>query len=600
MPLSGRRVTVRHFPAVIVLFFLHSLFLFLGTAFAVSTVQVNGIHSRDAYPAGGTYPFLLQLCIQEGYSIHETGTEDGDAAMIPTRLSFQPSPGIEIQEIRWPEPETVTFPYLDEPVRLFRDTILVWILLSVDEEAAPGSIDIQGTLSYQACTDQACLPPGRTAFEFSLNTAPPGASVNVLNEEFFQSLPAREATEGGIPGAPFCGAGFCLTLIGLFLGGLALNLTPCIYPLIPITVSYFGGREDKGRGRTLIHGALYMAGLAVTNSLLGLFAALSGGLLGAALQSPWVLGSVAIILLALALSFFGVWEIRIPAGLSQIAARQYSGYFGTFFMGLTLGVVAAPCLGPFILGLLAYVGQSGDPLLGFVYFFVLSLGMGLPLACLGVFSGALKRLPGSGDWMVWVRGLLGWVLVGMAAYMIRPLLPGSWPAAILLGAVAVAAGVHLGWLDRTGATNPRFRRFRHAVGVVLIGIGAFYAFSAGGERAGVVWKDYGPALLAQAKDKGRPVMLDFSAAWCVPCREMEEKVFTDPEVVALSRKIETLKVNLTRRSPGHKALLERYRVRGVPTIVFVDRNGRAIPGLRVEAFVAADDLASRMKRLLGE
>jgi len=589
---------VRHSLYVFILFFFASLLV--GTAFAVSTVQVKGIHSQDVYPAGGSYPLLLELYVQEGYAIHEAGSEHADTGMIPTRLSFQPPSQVEIQEIRWPEPETVTFPYLDEPVRLFRGTILVWILVSVDEEAPPGTVSLQGTLSFQACTQEACLPPGRTAFEIPLETAPPGAPVSTLNAALFQALPGQETGGGSIPGALFCNAGFCLTLIGLFLGGLALNLTPCIYPLIPITVSYFGGREDKGRGRTLIHGGFYMGGLALTNSLLGLFAALSGGLLGAALQSPWVLGAVAIVLLALALSFFGVWEIRIPAGLNRIAARHYSGYFGTFFMGLTLGVVAAPCLGPFILGLLAYVGQSGDPLLGFVYFFVLSLGMGLPLACLGVFSGALKRLPGSGDWMVWVRGLLGWVLVGMAAYMIRPLLPGGLPATILLGAVAVAAGVHLGWLDRTGATNPRFRRFRRAVGVVLIGVGAVYAFSAGGERAGVVWKPYTPAVLAQAKDQGRPAMLDFSAAWCVPCREMEEKVFTDPEVVTLSREIETVKVDLTRHRPEHKALLDRYRIRGVPTLVFVDRNGKAVPGLRVEAFVPADELASRMERLLAE
>lgn len=587
--------------SVFVLFFCFSLLLLCGKALAASTVQVEVIHSRDVYPAGGTYPLLLQLFVPEGHSIHETGTEGEDAGMIPSQLSFQPSSGIEVREIHWPEPESAVVPYVDEPLRLFRGTFFVRVLVSIDEDVPPGSFALEGTLSYQACTQKACLPPGSTAFMIALNIAPPGAPANVLNAERFQSLPAQEADESGIPGAPFCGTGFCLTLIGLFLGGLALNLTPCIYPLIPITVSYFGGRDETGRGRTLIHGGLYMAGLALTNSLLGLFAALSGGLLGAALQSPWVLGGVAVVLLALALSFFGLWEIRIPAGLNRVAARHYSGYFGTFFMGLTLGVVAAPCLGPFILGLLAYVGQTGDPLLGFVYFFVLSLGMGLPLACLGVFSGALKRLPGSGDWMVWVRGLLGWILVGMAAYMIRPLLPEGWPAAGLLGAVAVAAGVHLGWIDRTGATNRRFRRFRRAVGMVLIGAGAVYAFSAGGgERPGVLWKPYSPEALSRAKAEDRPVLLDFSAEWCVPCREMEEKVFTDPEVVALSRKIETLKVDLTRRRPDHEALLDRYAVRGVPTIVFIDRNGREIPGLRVETFVDSGELASRMERLLQE
>jgi thiol:disulfide interchange protein DsbD len=143
------------------------------------------------------------------------------------------------------------------------------------------------------------------------------------------------------------------TLLGIFAGGLALNLTPCVYPLIPITVSYFGGRSTQGKRELIGHGFCYIGGLALTNSLLGVFAALTGSLIGALLQSPLVLIAIAVVLAAFAMSLFGFWELRLPFRLTQAAAKSYTGFFGSFFMGIALGVVAAPCIGPFVLGLLA-------------------------------------------------------------------------------------------------------------------------------------------------------------------------------------------------------------------------------------------------------
>ncbi len=334
---------------------------------------------------------------------------------------------------------------------------------------------------------------------------------------------------------PLVGWAMIWTLLGVFAGGIALNLTPCIYPLIPITVSYFGGRSGKGRGKLIGHGLLYIAGLSLTNSVLGVVAAMTGGLMGALLQNPIVLTLVAAILLFFATSLFGLWELRLPSGLTQAASKSYAGYFGSLFMGLTLGVVASACIGPFILGLLTWVGSMGSPYLGFLIFLTLSLGMGLPLFFLALFSGLLEKLPGSGEWMLWVRKLMGWVLVGMAAYFVRPILPKT-VGIFLLAAVALAAGLHLGWISRVRAS---FRAFEWLKTAALVGglvMTAFLTSSWVMKGPGVTMQPYSEQLLSEARQSKKPVIIDFYADWCAPCRELDEITFHHPEIVKQARR----------------------------------------------------------------
>jgi thiol:disulfide interchange protein DsbD len=303
-------------------------------------------------------------------------------------------------------------------------------------------------------------------------------------------------------------------------------------------------------------------------------------------------------MIAFALSFFGFWEFRVPAGLTRLASRSYRGYFGTFFMGLTLGIVAAPCLGPFLIGLLTYVGQKGDPFLGFLYFFVLSIGLGLPLSILAVFSGAVNRLPMSGDWLIWIRRCMAWVMVGMAAYILSPLLANPLGKSGPLAFVSICAGLHLGWLERTGGNLRRFSPLRKILGIVLIAGGiSYFAFSAL-EREGIKWIPYDQALISRAAKEGKPMILDFYADWCGPCRVMEKKVFKDPEVLELSRGLTAMRLDLTRRHPNQAEILKRYRVSGVPTVIFLNREGEEEKALRIESFIDKSEFLERVRQIL--
>jgi len=388
------------------------------------------------------------------------------------------------------------------------------------------------------------------------------------------------------------------TLLGIFAGGIALNLTPCVYPLIPITVSYFGGKTGRRRGKLFIHGVCYIGGLSVTNSLLGVTAALTGSLMGAILQSPIVLAAVGAILVFFATSLWGFWELRLPYWLTQAASKSYTGYFGSLFMGITLGVVAAPCIGPFVLGLLTWVASMGNPWFGFLIFFTLSIGLGLPLFFLAMFSGKLDKLPRSGEWMIWIRKLMGWVLVGMAAYFIRPLLPQS--AGILsLAAVALAAGLHLGWIDRSQAPFRAFDWMKTAIGAIGLVVATYMIGSLIMQGPGVQWHRYSDPLLSEAIEKQKPVIIDFSAAWCAPCRELDEVTFHDREVVKQAKQdFFMVKVDLTRKdNPDSNRLLQKYDVKGVPTVVFLDKKGEERRELRLVDFLPADQFLVRMAEI---
>jgi thiol:disulfide interchange protein DsbD len=282
---------------------------------------------------------------------------------------------------------------------------------------------------------------------------------------------------------------------------------------------------------------------------------------------------------------------------------------GTLLMGLTVGIVAAPCIGPFVLGLLTYVGNRGNVLLGFALFFVLALGLGVPFLVLGLFSGSISRLPRSGAWMVWVRKIFGFILLAMAVYFLKPLFPIPLAFDLTLALILLLGGIYLAWIDTVPGSGKVFSYVRNIVGIVFFA-SALYAAVTGLETnlesaqapsnsvnpaRRIQWLPYSESVMSRASLEAKPVFIDFYADWCAPCKELDNSTFADPEVVQRSKEFVMLKVDLTSTSdPQAEILRKKYQARGVPTLVFLSPDGQEIESLRGTGFEPKEVFLGKM------
>jgi thiol:disulfide interchange protein DsbD len=392
-----------------------------------------------------------------------------------------------------------------------------------------------------------------------------------------------------------------------FAGGVATSLTPCVYPLIPITVSIFGARKAGSRREAMSLSAMYVLGIAAMYSALGVGAALTGRAFGTVMQNPWVIGLVALVLAAMAASMFGAFELRLPSSWqARLSGVGGAGHAGAFGMGLVSGVIAAPCTGPVLAAALAFVAAQGSVSFGFGIMFVYALGIGLLFFLIGAFS---ISLPKSGPWMDTVKSLFGVALLAAAGVFLKDAFPAVKPLfsaagwAAFAAAGAAALGVLLGALHGSFQAGAP-RRVAKAAGVLLLVGAIVYAAGAAGARErrraaeGVAWMSSEAEALALAAREGRPVVIDFWAEWCAACKELDRTAWADPRVSEALSGFVTVKIDATNDTPENAALFRKYDVVGMPTVLFIDRRGREVP-VRVTGAVHAEEMLRWVKAVDG-
>ena len=421
-----------------------------------------------------------------------------------------------------------------------------------------------------------------------------------------------------------------LVILSLFGAGLLLTFTPCVLPMIPILTSIIVGQEkERTSGAASVRRAftlsfVYVIAMALTYTVAGVLAGVFGANLAAAFQDPWIVSTFALVFVLLALSMFGFYELQIPAswqaGLAAASHRQRGGtYAGVAAMGALSALIVGPCVAAPLAGVLIYIGQTGDPVLGGVALFALGMGMGVPLIVAGVSAG--KLLPKAGAWMNAVKAVFGVMLLAVAIYLLERVVPE--PVALLLwAALFIVCAIYMGALDSLTPDSGGWRRLWKGAGLVMLvyGVLVMVGVSGGGgdlfrplkgialvsgEGAGhelefrqVKGIDGLSAELAPAAARGQVVMFDFYADWCVSCKEMERFTFSDPAVQAALSNVLLLQTDVTANDRADRTLLAELGLFGPPAILFFGPDGRERRELRVVGFMKAGDFRRVVERAI--
>ncbi len=515
------------------------------------------------------------------------------------------------------------------PIIMFMDTVskkekegikekgVLKATIEVPVDMKAGEYDVEFAMTYQACTTEHCLFPKTIPVTAKLSV--PAANAALATAE----APAPPAVGGAAAKSGFAEAmekGVLFAFAFVFLGGVLTSLTPCVYPMIPITLAVIGARaKGQTRLKSFSLSVTYVLGIAVTYSLLGVVAASTGAMFGSALSNVYVVTGIALLFVAMGLSMYGLFEIQAPAFIRDRAgaAGTGTGYRGVFLTGLVSGVVASPCIGPVLVTILAWIAQTGSKALGFGLLFTFALGMGVLLVVLGTFSHLLSKVPKGGHWMEAVKFTFGTAMVCMALYYVAPIYP-TWLFHALLGGALVLIASAYGAFDANEGLNGALRMRKGAMIVTFV-IGLVFALSAVVDRAGfklpagegmlttdsasqsakLDWKPYTDEAVAEANGAGKPVLVDFYADWCAACKELEHLTFPDPRVKGLSERFTLLKIDATEDSPELQRLKKKYGVIGLPTLVFYDASGRVRADLTVTGFEDAEAFSGRMQAALG-
>lgn len=574
----------------------------LGTAVTAAppdsskVVEVKPVLSVSAVKPGQKAKLAVVLRVKKGW--HVNANKPNEDFLIPTVVTLKPAPGITLGKPAYPKAKELKVAFSPESLAVYEGEVPVLLDIAVAKNVKPGQVTLKGEVKYQPCDDTSCFAPATKPFTVTIRIAKPNEKITPTKANFFRdagetAVPVAGGSAGSTNGDDRLAGmlesrGLVWFLVFVFLTGLALNLTPCVYPMIAVTMSIFGARAGETRSALLRKAVVYVLGMATMYTTLGVMAALTGGLFGSALQSPVVQIGIAVFLLILALGMFGVYTMQPPPAVANALGNvNRGGYIGLFLSGLVVGVFAAPCVGPVVIGLLALVGTRNDVALGSLSFFILALGLGAPYLVLATFSGLLTKMPKSGGWMEIVKHLFGVILIAVAAvYATMVISPENVgyvaPIALIIGAL------YLGFINRHSRDIVGFKPWRIIGGIAFIALGVFLLAqerSAQSELKALRWPVYSDAAFQAALAEGKPVVLDFTASWCAQCHELEAKTFSQQEVREVLKPFMLFRVELDGANRDQAdELQKKWKVAGLPTVVFLNSSGTEVAEARISGF----------------
>ncbi len=460
---------------------------------------------------------------------------------------------------------------------------------------------IEFDLRHQICSDQVCYLPENLKITVPISQSTPASTVTSEKKtsSFFASFESSLASN--LP----------LAFLFVFLAGILTSFTPCIFPMLPITLSILGhNAESRTRMQNFLRSVIYVGGIATTYSLLGVIAALTGSLFGAALTNSYVLVGLCILFVTMALSMWGVFELQAPAFIrNRFGSGKSKNNFEAYLMGMVAGIVASPCVGPVLISILTFVSTSRNALLGFSLLFVFASGIGLLFIVIGLFGEALRFLPRSGPWMNFVKFILGaamwaaalyylqfavtdrwWITAVAASFLALSIWQGAFQfrkKAYVRQSIMMALFIFSFTVSLLGVVRPQYL-------TSAFGISAGSDGSVNGSKKIDIWTAYSDEELKRAASNKQPVLIDFYADWCAACHELEEKTYTHPEFTELSKSFKLLKVDATQDTEAVQVILKKYKVQGLPTVIFINRNGDLLPEITFTQFITWDQLKPKM------
>lgn len=491
-------------------------------------------------------------------------------------------------------------------------------------------------IGYQGCSTLTCFMPDTWAFTWPVpegrGTVSGTISAQAAGEpgiDMVRSIPSPSQEIGSVStpggsvdfGRTIRERGLLFAMLMAFFGGLLVSLTPCVYPMIPITLSIIGSRdENRTVGRGFVLSVLYVGGLSLTYALLGLAVASFGAHLRGFIQGAWFQGAMAVIFALLALSMFDLFLLQVPDAVRQrVAGFRSGGMAGVFVTGMVSGLMASPCVAAPLAGILAFIASTGSALFGFMLLLAFAWGMGLLLIFLGTFSGVVNSLPRSGEWMNRVKEFYGFLLLGAALYFIRPLVGapiGDLGVSLLMAAFAGFMGL----FSPPTPDAPLGERVRKSIAVVGLVVACAFAISSAARWGGLCfpvpgpdramtagmamtpeglfprWHSNLPDALAEARKSNRPLFVDFRADWCSICRELEENVFPHRDVAPLLSEYVLVRIDATKNEGEPARLLKQYSVLGLPTLLLIRPDGTELEDLRIVGDIRAADLAATLEK----